>query len=281
MQQIFDEVSPITDDQGKYEVYFVGKIFDSENPCDPTGKEKEGKGKKSKEPKTPVKLTKSAIIDSCKKNDSNYAAPLSIQLRLHNKIDGTVTDETAFVGNFPIMTDQGTFIVNGAERVVINQIVRSPGAYYSEMRSNMGNRLLSAELIHYRGSWILIEEDEKESKLNAKERALKAAGSPDANTDPDEYNLIYIVVDKSHKISLSVFLRCLGLVSDEDIINMFGDEECLRMTLEKDETKNAADPYTAALQEFFKKVRNNEPFTVDNAKNILNKTYFDSLRYDL
>ena len=281
MQQIFDEVSPITDDQGKYEVYFVGKIFDSENPCDPTGKEKEGKGKKSKEPKTPVKLTKSAIIDSCKKNDSNYAAPLSIQLRLHNKIDGTVTDETAFVGNFPIMTDQGTFIVNGAERVVINQIVRSPGAYYSEMRSKMGNRLLSAELIPYRGSWILIEEDEKESKLNAKERALKAAGSPDANTDPDEYNLIYIVVDKSHKISLSVFLRCLGLVSDEDIINMFGDEECLRMTLEKDETKNAADPYTAALQEFFKKVRNNEPFTVDNAKNILNKTYFDSLRYDL
>ena len=138
MQQIFDEVSPITDDQGKYEVYFVGKIFDSENPCDPTGKEKDGKGKKSKESKTPVKLSKSAIIDSCKKNDSNYAAPLSIQLRLHNKIDGTVTDETAFVGNFPIMTDQGTFIVNGAERVVINvmklllrlsitaQILRSP-----------------------------------------------------------------------------------------------------------------------------------------------------------
>ncbi|SDX57548.1 DNA-directed RNA polymerase subunit beta [Ruminococcaceae bacterium YAD3003] len=288
MQQIFDEVSPITDDQGKYEVYFVGKIFDSENPCDPTGKEKDGKGKRSKEPKTPVKLTKSAIIDSCKKNDSNYAAPLSIQLRLHNKIDGTVTDETAFVGNFPIMTEQGTFIVNGAERVVINQIVRSPGAYYSEMRSKMGNRLLSAELIPYRGSWILIEEDEKESKLNAKERALKAAGSPDANNDPDEYNLIYIVVDKSHKISLSVFLRCLNdpengvnLLTNEDIINMFGDEECLRMTLEKDETKNAADPYIAALQEFFKKVRNNEPFTVDNAKNILKKTYFDSLRYDL
>ena len=281
MQQIFDEVSPITDDQGKYEVYFVGKIFDSENPCDPTGKEKDGKGKKSKESKAPVKLSKSAIIDSCKKNDSNYAAPLSIQLRLHNKIDGTVTDETAFVGNFPIMTDQGTFIVNGAERVVINQIVRSPGAYYSEMRSKMGNRLLSAELIPYRGSWILIEEDEKESKLNAKERALKAAGAPDANNDPDEYNLIYIVVDKSHKISLSVFLRCLGLVTDEDIINMFGDEECLRMTLEKDETRNASDPQTAAFQEFFKKVRNNEPFTVDNAKNILNKTYFDSLRYDL
>ena len=288
MQQIFDEVSPITDDQGKYEVYFVGKIFDSENPCDPTGKEKEGKGKKNKEPKNPVKLTKSAIIDSCKKNDSNYAAPLSIQLRLHNKIDGTVTDETAFVGNFPIMTDQGTFIVNGAERVVINQIVRSPGAYYSEMRSKMGNRLLSAELIPYRGSWILIEEDEKESKLNAKERALKAAGAPEANNDPDEYNLIYIVVDKSHKISLSVFLRCLDdpdegihLLTNEDIINMFGDEDCLRMTLEKDETKNAADPHTAALQEFFKKVRNNEPFTVENAKNILKKTYFDSLRYDL
>ena len=145
----------------------------------------------------------------------------------------------------------------------------------------MGNRLLSAELIPYRGSWILIEEDEKESKLNAKERALKAAGAPDANNDPDEYNLIYIVVDKSHKISLSVFLRCLGLVTDEDIINMFGDEECLRMTLEKDETRNASDPQTAAFQEFFKKVRNNEPFTVDNAKNILNKTYFDSLRYDL
>ena len=103
--------------------------------------------------------------------------------------------------------------------------------------------------------------------------------------EPDEYQLINIVVDKSHKIPLSVFLRCLNkenpLVTNEDIINMFGDEECLRMTLEKDETKDAEDPQTAAYAEFFKKVRNNEPFTVENAKNILNKTYFDSLRYDL
>ena len=172
------------------------------------------------------------------------------------------------------MTDQGTFIINGAERVVINQIVRSPGAYYGETRSKMGNRLLSAELIPYRGSWILIEEDEKESKVGIKDKASK-------DGEPDEYNLIYIVVDKSHKISLPVFLRCLGLVTNEDIINMFGDEECLRMTLEKDETKDAEDPQTAAYAEFFKKVRNNEPFTVENAKNILNKTYFDSLRYDL
>ena len=273
MQQIFDEISPITDEQGKYEVYFVDKVFDQDNPCDPTGKENE-KSSSSRKNKVQPKYSKSFIIDSCKKNDSNYAAPLYINLRLRNKVDGTVTDEQAFVGNFPIMTDQGTFIINGAERVVINQIVRSPGAYYGEARSKMGNRLLSAELIPYRGSWILIEEDEKESKVGIKDK-----GSKDG--EPDEYNLIYIVVDKSHKISLPVFLRCLGLVTNEDIINMFGDEECLRMTLEKDETKDAEDPQTAAYAEFFKKVRNNEPFTVENAKNILNKTYFDSLRYDL
>ena len=273
MQQIFDEISPITDEQGKYEVYFVDKVFDQDNPCDPTGKENE-KSSSSRKNKVQPKYSTSFIIDSCKKNDSNYAAPLYINLRLRNKVDGTVTDEQAFVGNFPIMTDQGTFIINGAERVVINQIVRSPGAYYGETRSKMGNRLLSAELIPYRGSWILIEEDEKESKVGIKDK-----GSKDG--EPDEYNLIYIVVDKSHKISLPVFLRCLGLVKNEDIINMFGDEECLRMTLEKDETKDAEDPQTAAYAEFFKKVRNNEPFTVENAKNILNKTYFDSLRYDL
>ena len=274
MQQIFDEISPITDEQGKYEVYFVDKVFDQDNPCDPTGKE-DSKGSSAKKNKATPKYSKSFIIDSCKKNDSNYAAPLYINLRLRNKVDGTVTDEQAFVGNFPIMTDQGTFIINGAERVVINQIVRSPGAYYGEARSKMGNRLLSAELIPYRGSWILIEEDEKESKVAVKDKNSKSSG------EPDEYNLIYIVVDKSHKISLPVFLRCLGLVTNEDIIGMFGDEECLRMTLEKDETKDAEDPQTAAYAEFFKKVRNNEPFTVENAKNILNKTYFDSLRYDL
>ena len=274
MQQIFDEISPITDEQGKYEVYFVDKVFDQDNPCDPTGKENESKSSSRRKEKVQPKYSKSFIIDSCKKNDSNYAAPLYINLRLRNKVDGTVTDEQAFVGNFPIMTDQGTFIINGAERVVINQIVRSPGAYYGETRSKMGNRLLSAELIPYRGSWILIEEDEKESKTTVKDKK-------DAGSEPDEYNLIYIVVDKSHKISLPVFLRCLGLVTNEDIIGMFGDEECLRMTLEKDETKDAEDPQTAAYAEFFKKVRNNEPFTVENAKNILNKTYFDSLRYDL
>ena len=273
MQQIFDEISPITDEQGKYEVYFVDKVFDQDNPCDPTGKENE-KSSSSRKNKVQPKYSKSFIIDSCKKNDSNYAAPLYINLRLRNKVDGTVTDEQAFVGNFPIMTDQGTFIINGAERVVINQIVRSPGAYYGETRSKMGNRLLSAELIPYRGSWILIEEDEKEAKVGIKDKSSK-------DGEPDEYNLIYIVVDKSHKIPLPVFLRCLGLVTNEDIVNMFGDEECLRMTLEKDETKDAEDPQTAAYAEFFKKVRNNEPFTVENAKNILNKTYFDSLRYDL
>ena len=274
MQQIFDEISPITDEQGKYEVYFVDKVFDQDNPCDPTGKENESKSSSRRKEKVQPKYSKSFIIDSCKKNDSNYAAPLYINLRLRNKVDGTVTDEQAFVGNFPIMTDQGTFIINGAERVVINQIVRSPGAYYGETRSKMGNRLLSAELIPYRGSWILIEEDEKESKTAVKDKK-------DAGSEPDEYNLIYIVVDKSHKIPLPVFLRCLGLVTNEDITGMFGNEECLRMTLEKDETKDAEDPQTAAYAEFFKKVRNNEPFTVENAKNILNKTYFDSLRYDL
>ena len=281
MQQVFNEVSPVTDDQGKYEIYFIDKIFDPDTPCDPSGKEDRSGSKKDKSNGT-VKLSKADVIDQCKKNDSNYAARLSIKVQLNNKVDNTVSEETIYVGEFPIMTDQGTFIINGAERVVINQIVRSPGAYYGEARSKMGNRIYTAELIPYKGSWILIEENEKENKISAKEKAAKGA---DASKEPDEYQLINIVVDKSHKIPLSVFLRCLNkenpLVTNEDIINMFGDEECLRMTLEKDDTKDAADPYVAALSEFFKKIRNNEPFSVENAENIMAKTYFDPLRYDL
>ena len=281
MQQVFNEVSPVTDDQGKYEIYFIDKIFDPDTPCDPSGKEDRSGSKKDKSNGT-VKLSKADVIDQCKKNDSNYAARLSIKVQLNNKVDNTVSEETIYVGEFPIMTDQGTFIINGAERVVINQIVRSPGAYYGEARSKMGNRIYTAELIPYKGSWILIEENEKENKISAKEKAAKGA---DISKEPDEYQLINIVVDKSHKIPLSVFLRCLNkenpLVTNEDIINMFGDEECLRMTLEKDDTKDAADPYVAALSEFFKKIRNNEPFSVENAENIMAKTYFDPLRYDL
>ena len=141
------------------------------------GKEDKARDKKEK-PKGTAKISKSYIIDQCKKNDSNYAARLSIRIRLRNKVDNKVTDETAYVGEFPIMTDQGTFIINGAERVVINQIVRSPGAYYGESRSKMGNRLLSAELIPYRVHGFSSKRMRRRQSLRPKRSLLLATRQP-------------------------------------------------------------------------------------------------------
>ncbi len=223
--EVFQEISPITDSQGLWEVWFMDREFDSENPI--------------------------CGLDECKEKDSNYAAPLRINLRLRNTQTGEIKDSPAYVGDFPIMTDHGTFIINGAERVIISQIVRSPGAYFGTAYGKLGKLEYTSQIIPNRGAWLELEEDEN--------------------------GVISVRVDRARKFPLTIFLRALGLNSNEEILEMFGDEEGLRITMEKDSCKNRAD----SLAEFYKKVRPGEPVSVEAAENHLNALFFDSRRYDL
>ncbi|SCW65142.1 DNA-directed RNA polymerase subunit beta [Ruminococcaceae bacterium YRB3002] len=245
MQQILDEISPITDSQGLYEIEFLGTKFDPANATDP---EKPATDKKAGEIS---ELSAEDIIDKCKKNDSNYAAPLYFKIRLHNIAAGTYQEQEAFAGDFPIMTEHGTFIINGAERVVISQIVRSPGAYFGLAHGKLGEKLYTSQIIPNRGAWFELEEDEQ--------------------------GVVYVKVDRSRKFPLTVILRAFGLESDEQIIDAFGDEEPLRKTFEKDDISTK----TAALEEFYRKVRPGEPVSAEAAQNHLNALFFDPRRYDL
>ena len=223
--EVFQEISPITDSQGLWEVWFMGREFDSENPI--------------------------CGLDECKEKDSNYAAPLRINLRLRNTQTGEIKDSPAYVGDFPIMTDHGTFIINGAERVIISQIVRSPGAYFGTAYGKLGKLEYTSQIIPNRGAWLELEEDEN--------------------------GVISVRVDRARKFPLTIFLRALGMNTNEEILEVFGDEEGLRVTMEKDACKNRAD----SLAEFYKKVRPGEPVSVEAAENHLNALFFDSRRYDL
>jgi len=223
--EVFQEISPITDSQGLWEVWFMDREFDAENPI--------------------------CGLDECKEKDSNYAAPLRINLRLRNTQTGEIKDSPAYVGDFPIMTDHGTFIINGAERVIISQIVRSPGAYFGTAYGKLGKLEYTSQIIPNRGAWLELEEDEN--------------------------GVISVRVDRARKFPLTIFLRALGMNSNEEIIEKFGDEEGLRVTMEKDSCKNRAD----SLAEFYKKVRPGEPVSVEAAENHLNALFFDSRRYDL
>ncbi|MCR5059908.1 MAG: DNA-directed RNA polymerase subunit beta [Saccharofermentans sp.] len=263
MQQILDEYSPITDtmdkDQAKYEIVFESKTFDQTRAVDP---EKSADEKRSGET---VDLSPEEIIDKCKKNDSNYAAPLSFNLLFKSYEFGDIDPETGkptrilrdmrpidvYAGDFPIMTEHGTFIINGAERVVISQIVRSPGAYFGFTKGKMGETLYTSQIIPNRGAWFELEEDEQ--------------------------GVVYVKVDRSRKFPLTVILRALGLESNEDIIEKFGKEEPIDKTFEKDGLKTQ----TAALEEFYKKVRPGEPVSADAAKTHLDNLFFDPRRYDL
>ena len=223
--EVFEEISPVTDSQGIWEIYFLDREFDPENPvCD---------------------------LDECKEKDSNYAAPLKISLRLHNTQTNEVKDQVAYVGEFPIMTDHGTFIINGAERVIISQIVRSPGAYFGTEFGKLGKLEYTSQIIPNRGAWLELEEDEN--------------------------GVISVRVDRARKFPLTIFLRALGLENNEDIIKVFGEEEGLRITMEKDTCKSKAD----SLAEFYKKVRPGEPVSVEAAESHLNSLFFDARRYDL
>ncbi len=191
-------------------------------------------------------------VEECKARDVNYAAPLKVRVRLRNKKTDVIKEQEIFMGDFPLMTKSGTFIVNGAERVVVSQIVRSPGIYYgkeTDIKTDLP--ILSAQLIPYRGAWLEYETDANE--------------------------LFWVRIDKNRKLPITCLIRALGLKEDGDILDAFGGDPTIRATLEKDSCKS----YEEALLEIYRKLRPGEPPTVDSAETLINGLFFDSRRYDL
>ncbi|MCI8608267.1 MAG: DNA-directed RNA polymerase subunit beta [Firmicutes bacterium] len=189
--------------------------------------------------------------EECKERDVTYAAPLKVKVRLINKETGEVKEQEVFMGDFPLMTEKGTFIYNGAERVVVTQLVRSPGPYYDVTVDKSNNKLFSTTIIPNRGAWLEYETDSNE--------------------------IISVRVDRTRKQPVTTLLRALGFGSDQEIIDIFGDDSRLMKTLEKDTAKN----YEEGLKEIYKKLRPTEPPTVESAKSLLNSLFFDPKRYDL
>ncbi len=190
-------------------------------------------------------------VEDSKERDVTYSAPLRVKVRLINKETGEVKEQEVFMGDFPLMTDTGTFVINGAERVIVSQLVRSPSVYYSEKMDKNGKKGFTATVIPNRGAWLELETDAKD--------------------------IVYVRIDRTRKIPVTVLLRALGFGSDQEIIDLLGEDEYLRNTLEKDNT----DSSEKALLEIYERLRPGEPPTVDNAKSLLESRFFDPKRYDL
>ncbi len=189
--------------------------------------------------------------EECKERDVTYAAPLKVKVRLVNKETGEVKEQEVFMGDFPLMTEKGTFIYNGAERVVVTQLVRSPGPYYNVETDKSNNKLYSTTIIPNRGAWLEYETDSNE--------------------------IISVRVDRTRKQPATTLIRALGIGTDQEILEIFGDDPRLKKTLEKDSTDN----YEDGLKEIYKKLRPGEPPTFDSAKSLLDSLFFDPKRYDL
>ena len=190
-------------------------------------------------------------IKECKERKSTYAAPLKVQARLFNNETGEVKEQELFFGDMPLMTESGTFIINGAERVIVSQLVRSPSAYYGMEMDKNGRNIFTSQIIPNRGTWL-------EYKLNSKDG-------------------IDVRIDRNRKVTAATFLRAFGLSSNEDIIDLFGEDEYLLNTIEKDSTNNTDE----ALIEIYEKLKPGEPATIDSAKNHIITRFFDAFRYDL
>ncbi len=190
-------------------------------------------------------------IEECKERDVNYAAPLRVKVRLTNKETGEIKEQEIFMGDFPLMTDGGTFIINGVERVIVSQLVRSPGPYYVTEDDKSGRKIFTATMIPNRGAWLEYEIDQN--------------------------NVFSVRIDKTRKLPITVFLRALGFGSDSEIFALFGDDERLKATIDKDNTKNEEE----GLLEVYRRLRPGEPPTVDGAKTLVNSLFFDAKRYDL
>ncbi|MCL1851616.1 MAG: DNA-directed RNA polymerase subunit beta [Peptococcaceae bacterium] len=190
-------------------------------------------------------------VDECKERDVNYAAPLRLRVRLFNKETGEVKEQEVFMGDFPLMTDKGTFIINGAERVIVSQLVRSPGVYYSANFDPSGKRIFGATIIPNRGAWLEFETDVNDN--------------------------LFVRVDRTRKLPATILVRALGYSSDARIAELFDDNETIRVTLEKDGSETTEE----ALIEIYKRLRPGEPPTVESARSLLESLFFDPKRYDL
>ncbi len=224
LREVFRDISPITDYTGNLILDFVDYSLDDE-------------------PKYSV--------EECKERDTTYSAPLKAKVRLINKESGEVKEQEIFMGDFPLMTDTGTFIINGAERVIVSQLVRSPGIYYSMKFDKIGKKLYSNTVIPNRGAWLEYETDSND--------------------------ILSVRIDRTRKLPLTVLLRALGYGTDYEITQLLGEDERILATIQKDNAKT----YEEGLIEIYKRLRPGEPPTVDSAKNLINSLFFDAKRYDL
>lgn len=224
LKEVFRDISAITDYQGNLVLDFIDYRMES---------------------------TPKYSIEECKERDATYAAPLRVRASLNNKETGEIKEQDIFMGDFPLMTDSGTFIINGAERVIVSQLVRSPGVYYSLSRDKAGKELYAATVIPNRGAWLEYETDSND--------------------------IFYVRIDKNRKLPVTTFVRALGLGSNEQIEEFFGEDILIKTTLEKDATKNLEE----ALLEVYRKLRPGEPPTVDSAQTHIDNLFFDPRRYDL
>ena len=225
LREVFADVASITDYAGNLELSFIDYSMDEKPKYD---------------------------VEECKARDATYAAPMKVRVRLHNKETGEIKEQEIFMGDFPLMTHGGTFVINGAERVVVSQIVRSPGVYYGkEIDLKTDLPLLTSTVIPYRGAWLEYETDTSE--------------------------VFWVRIDKNRKLPITCLIRALGLRTDAEILERFGDDRRIVATLEKDTCKT----YEEALLEIYRKLRPGEPPTVDSAETLLQGLFFDPRRYDL
>ena len=224
LREVFQDVAAVQDYTGKLVLEFVDYRLDD---------------------------TPKYTVEQCKERDVTYAAPLRVKARLLNKETGEIKESEVFMGDFPLMTESGTFVINGAERVIVSQLVRSPGVYYGMSYDTTGKKLYNATVIPNRGAWLEYETDSSD--------------------------VFYVRIDKNRKIPVTVFVRALGLGSDAELLEFFGEDERIQATIEKDITKNTEE----ALLEVYRKLRPGEPLTVENSQQHLESLFFDDRRYDL
>jgi len=231
LKEVFDDISPITDYSGNLSLEFVDFTLCEDD----------------------IKYT----IEECKERDATYAAPLKVKVRLHNKETNEINEHDIFMGDLPLMTETGTFIINGAERVIVSQLVRSPGIYYAIDHDKIGNSLFFATVIPNRGAWLEYETDSND--------------------------VFYVRIDRNRKIPITTFVRALGYGTNEEIKQLFGEEPKILATLSKDPStaKDPSGSYQDGLLELYKKLRPGEPLAVENAESLLHSMFFDPRRYDL
>ena len=225
LKEVFDDISPIADYSGHLSLEFVDFTL-----CE-----------------SDVKYT----IPECKERDATYAAPLKVKVRLHNKETDEINEHEIFMGDLPLMTETGTFVINGAERVIVSQLVRSPGIYYGIAHDKVGKKLYSCTVIPNRGAWLEYETDSND--------------------------VFYVRVDRTRKVPITVLIRALGIGTNQEIVDLFGEEPKILASFGKDVATN----YEEGLLELYKKIRPGEPLTVESAESLISAMFFDPRRYDL